>query len=142
MTEAQLLELTNEIAKIREATLAAVQTEQIEDALDKAIDEEGAALVDEYNALAAKTSEQEEKIAELEKEASSKAYLMLGGVMGFQDAMPTVGLSFSIGTKIGKNLLLQAGAEYDIGSIVSPFEGLYNPSLDRMRITTSIGWLF
>ena len=135
--------LQTELEALKAELAAAEQTEAIEDALAADLAAEAGRIADAHNQQATINAEQADRIADLEQEAKSKAYLKIGGVIGFEDSyMPTWGLSFTIGSKIGRNILLEAGAEYDIGTLSKPLQGLTDPALNRLRITTAVGWLF
>lgn len=135
--------LLREVEKVKEAQAAAEEIEVIEDALAADTKREADAIIEEYNQLAGENARQAEEIVKLAQEAKSKFYLKVGGVIGFEETMmPTWGLSLTAGTKIGKNLLLEAGVEYDIGTFIKPINGIANPAIDRLRITGSVGWLF
>lgn len=143
MSEDQFLALMTEVAKAKEAASAANSLEVIEDALAADSKREADRIIEEYNELAGDNAKQAEEIVDLAQEAKSKFYMKLGGVVGFEeDLMPTWGVSFAAGTKVGKNLLLEAGIEYDIGTFAKPIQGITDPTVDRLRITGSVGWLF
>ena len=143
MTEDQFATLLEEVAKAKEVVAAAAEIEAIEDALAADTKREANAIIEEYNQLAGENARQAEEIVDLAQEAKSKFYLKLGGVIGFEETMmPTWGVSLTAGTKIGKNVLLEAGAEYDVGTFAKPIQGITDPSIDRLRIIGSVGWLF
>ena len=134
--------LVSEIAALKANQKAAETTESIEDEITEALAEENEDLKESHTAALEINAEQADEIAELTSEAKSKAYVVIGGVLGFDKNLPTYGVYGKIGTKIGKNLLLEAGAEYDIGSLAKPFGGIFDPSLDNFRVTAGLGWLF
>ena len=75
-----------------------------------------------------------------DKETKTKAFAKVGAVIGFDKLMPTWGLSASLGARFGKGFLLEAGAQYMLGTF-EPGNLLYNEAtLDNLAITTSIGW--
>lgn len=143
MTQEQFTTLLAEIQKAKTTAEAAAEIEAIEDALEADTRKEAEKVIEEYNQLAGENARQAEEIVSLAQEAKSKFYTKIGGVIGFEDTMmPTWGVSISAGTKIGKNVLLEAGVEYDIGTFIKPIQGITDPSIDRLRITGSVGWLF
>ena len=75
-----------------------------------------------------------------DKEKKAKAFAKVGAVIGFEEMLPTWGVSASLGARFGKGFLLEAGAQYMIGTF-TPGNLIYDtPSLDNLAITTSIGW--
>ena len=142
ITEDQYRLLVAEIAGLKETQKASKETESIEDALAEALADENKNLKESHAAALEINAEQADEIAELASEAKSKAYAVIGGVLGFDNNLPTYGVYGKIGTKIGKNLLLEAGAEYDIGSVRDPLKGVFSPTLDNFRVTAGVGWLF
>ena len=86
---------------------------------------------------------QADKIAKLEKEAGTKAYITLGGVIGFDNMSPQYGVTGSLGVRIGNSLMLEAGVEYMLGNLSDPFNINFTSfDLDDLRVTASIGWMF
>lgn len=75
--------------------------------------------------------------AQLRKETGTKAYARVGGVLGFDDLMPTYGVTGAIGLRWGGSFLTEVGASYIVGSIVDPLHAF---SLDNLQISASIGW--
>ena len=134
--------LVSEIAALKANQKASETTESIEDEITEALAEENEDLKESHTVALEINAEQADEIAELASEAKSKAYVIIGGVLGFDNNLPTYGVYGKIGTKIGKNLLLEAGAEYDIGSLAKPFGGITSFALDNFRVTAGIGWLF
>lgn len=93
------------------------------------------------NGLASANAKQADRIAELEKAAGTRAYLMLDGIIGFEGLIPTYGAGLTLGTRLGNNLMLELGADYTIGK----FEGgmtIKNFSIDNFEFRASIGWMF
>lgn len=84
---------------------------------------------------------QADRIAELEKEAGSKAYMLVGGFVGFEDSLPTYGLSLDLGIRIGSSLMMQTGIDYSLGSF-SDFGKFTQFSLDNLRFRAQIGWMW
>ena len=79
-----------------------------------------------------------EELARLSEEAGSKAYLMLDGVVGFEESLPEFGVGLTIGTRIGNSLMLEAGADYMIGGM----SGIRSFSLDNFQFRAGLGWMF
>lgn len=142
ITEEQYAKLVAELTALKGLQEAAEATESIEDELDQALAEENKNLKESHAAALELNAEQADEIADLAAEAKSKAYITVGGLLGFEDNLPTYGVYGKIGTKIGKSLLLEAGAEYDLGTLSDPLRGIRQPSLNNMRVTAGIGWLF
>ena len=74
---------------------------------------------------------------QLRRETGTKAYARVGGVLGFDDLMPTYGVTGAIGLRWGGSFLTEVGASYIVGSIVDPLRSF---SLDNLQISASIGW--
>lgn len=86
-------------------------------------------------------AKQADRIAELEKEAGSKAFALVGTFIGFENSKPIYGVTFDIGVRIGSSLLMQAGVEYELASFDNMLD--FEPfSLDNMRFTAKIGWMW
>ena len=97
-----------------------------------------------YQDQLAQNAQQADDLAYLrgayDKESGTKAFAKVGAVIGFEEMLPTWGVSASLGARFGKGFLLEAGAQYMIGTF-NPGNLIYdNPSLDNLAITTSIGW--
>lgn len=93
------------------------------------------------NALNA-NAEQADRIAELEKATKSRAYIMAGGEVGFKNSLPTLGVSLSIGTRVGNHFMLEAGAGYEVENIKNFTSDILNTSLDNFSFSARIGWMF
>ena len=131
--ERQLEEAETSLTRLDESLEAMRQTEQISEADYQAVKQ---SLTEALPANAA----QADRIAELEKEAGSKAYMLVGGFVGFEKNLPTYGLSLDIGVRIGSSLMLQTGVDYQLGSLAG---GVIQPfSLDNMRFRAQIGWMW
>ncbi len=78
------------------------------------------------------------ELAEAEEETGSKAYVMLDGIIGFETGIPQFGAGFTIGTRIGNSLMLEAGADYMVGGL----DGINHFSIDNFQLRTSVGWMF
>lgn len=79
-----------------------------------------------------------EDLAKAENETGTKPYLMLDGIVGFDDMKPEFGVGLTVGTRIGKDFMVEVGADYMIGTLDS-----YNDfSLDSWEFHAGIGWMF
>ena len=115
----ELLDSYSETGKISEAEYEAIKTTLI--------------------GVLSQNKDQADRIAELEKEAGTKAYLMLDGIVGFDDmSMPEFGAGVTVGARIGSDLMLEAGADYMIGGI----NGVNEWSLDNWQFRLGLGWMF
>ena len=91
-------------------------------------------------AMSSANAEQADRIAELEKAASSRPYVKAGLDIGFNDLIPTYGVDAAIGVRIGNHLMVEAGAGYTIGEFVG--EPIYDFSMDNLSFNASVGWMF
>lgn len=90
-------------------------------------------------ALASANASQADRIAKLEAETGTKAYLMVDGIVGFDEmSMPEFGAGLTIGARIGNDFMLEAGADYMIGGI----NGVNEWSLDNWQFRLGVGWMF
>ena len=117
-TFSALLESYSETGKISEAEYEAVKTTLV--------------------SVLAQNGEQADRIAKLEEEAGTKAYLMLDGIVGFKDSIPQFGAGVTVGARIGSDLMVEAGADYMIGGV----NGLNRWSLDNWQFRAGVGWMF
>ena len=78
--------------------------------------------------------------AEYKKEAGTKAYAVVGGFVGFEENVPTYGASLTLGIRIGSSLMLEAGADYKLGTFASP--AIPTLDLDNLTIRAGIGWMW
>ena len=120
-----LLEQGLEKARTLEAAEDKVQEEAIRQLL--VYETQNTSQADEISTLS----------AQLKKETGTKAYARVGGVLGFDDMMPTYGVTGAIGLRWGGSFLTEVGASYIVGSIVDPLRSF---SLDNLQISASIGW--
>ena len=93
------------------------------------------------NGLASANAEQADRIAELEKAAGTRGYLMLDGIIGFENVVPTYGVGLTLGTRLGNNLMLELGADYMIGKFESGMT-IKQFSIDNFEFRAGIGWMF
>ena len=98
------------------------------EALRKTSEEKDAAIDD----LAAEN-------ARLKDETGTKAYLMLDGIVGFEDMVPEYGVGLTIGTRLGNSLMLELGADYMIGGT---WKDAADFSLDDFTFRCGLGWMF
>ena len=77
--------------------------------------------------------------ARLKDETGTKAYLMLDGIVGFEDMVPEYGVGLTIGTRLGNSLMLELGADYMIGGT---WQDAADFSLDDFTFRCGIGWMF
>ena len=76
--------------------------------------------------------------AAAEEETGTKAYLMLDGIMGFEDMIPQFGVGATIGTRVGNSLMAEIGADYMIGGM----DGYNQFDIDNFRFRAGVGWMF
>ena len=89
-------------------------------------------------AKSAEIADLKARLAAAEEEAGTKAYLMLDGIVGFEDLLPQFGVGVTLGTRIGSSLMLELGVDYDIGGI----DGYNEISMDNLQFRCGIGWMF
>lgn len=82
-----------------------------------------------------------EDLAEAEEATGTKPYLMLDGVIGFEDVVPTYGVGITLGTRIGNHLMAELGADYMIGRFTAPMT-IKEFSVDNFEFRASVGWMF
>lgn len=97
-----------------------------------------AEMLETAESLAFSNRKQADRLAELEAEAGTKAYLMLDGIVGFKDSIPQFGAGVTVGARIGSDLMVEAGADYMIGGV----DGLNRWSLDNWQFRAGVGWMF
>ncbi len=78
------------------------------------------------------------RLGAAESETGTKAYLMLDGIIGFEDSIPQFGTGITVGTRIGNSLMVELGADYMIGGI----NGYNRFSIDNFEFRASVGWMF
>ena len=76
-------------------------------------------------------------LAKAEREAGTKPYLMLDGIVGFDDMKPEFGVGLTVGARIGDGLLLDVGAQYKLGTVNNFF---ITPSIENLMLSFSVGW--
>lgn len=97
-----------------------------------------AALRDSSEAKDEALADLAQENARLRDEAGSKAYLMLDGIVGFNESVPEFGAGITVGARIGSDLMLEAGADYMIGGV----DGVREFSLDNFQFRLGLGWMF
>lgn len=86
----------------------------------------------------AEISDLKARLAEAEEEAGTKAYLMLDGIVGFENVLPQFGVGVTLGSRIGDSLMVELGADYMIGGI----DGYNEFDIDNFRFRAGVGWMF
>ena len=72
-----------------------------------------------------------------ERETGTKVYVMIDGVLAFDEMKPLYGLGLTIGSRIGNNLMVEIGAGYMING-----KDNNKLSLDNYEFRAGIGWMF
>ena len=72
-----------------------------------------------------------------ERETGTKVYVMIDGVLAFDEMKPLYGLGLTIGSRIGNNLMVEVGADYMING-----KDNNKLSLDNYEFRAGIGWMF
>lgn len=132
--ETQLTEANSSLQKLDSQLKAMEETNEISEAEAESVKESLVSTLTANTSLA-------DRNAELEKEAGSKAYLLVGGFVGFDNNLPEYGVTLDLGIRIGSSLLLQTGIDYEIGNMENPFI-MPTLNLDRMRFRAAIGWMW
>jgi len=126
-TELENLRATDAISEAEYDTLVST----LEVVADKSADYEGL-IVEQENTIA----EQDVKIAKLKSKFFSP-YVKLNVGVGFDTLVPNL----NAGAKLGK-MMFEVGANYKVGD----FKNLFNVgnafSLDKLSVSSSIGWMF
>ena len=98
-------------------------------------------MLETANGFAKANTEQADRIAELEAETGTRAYLMVDGIIGFENTVPTYGAGLTLGTRIGNHLMVELGADYMIGKFENGMT-IKQFSIDNFEFRASIGWMF
>lgn len=69
------------------------------------------------------------------EEAGSKAYIMLDGILSFENLLPQWGVGFTLGIRLGNSLMLEAGVDYQLNHS-------FDLSLDNWTFRAGVGWMF
>ncbi len=80
-----------------------------------------------------------EENSRMKDESGSKAYLMVDAIVGFENALPEYGVGLTIGSRVGNSLMLEAGADYMLGSSLADLRSF---SMDDLVFRAGIGWMF
>ena len=80
-----------------------------------------------------------EENSRMKDESGSKAYLMVDAIVGFENALPEYGVGLTIGSRVGNSLMLEAGADYMLGSSMADLRSF---SMDDLVFRAGIGWMF
>lgn len=80
-----------------------------------------------------------EALAEAESETGTKAYMMMEGIIGFNQIIPTYGAGLTLGMRLGNHMMVELGADYTIGSFT---DKMFDFSLDNFEFRAGIGWMF
>ena len=132
--ETQLTEANSSLQKLDSQLKAMEETNEISEAEAESVKESLVSTLTANTSLA-------DRNAELEKEAGSKAYLLVGGFVGFENSLPEYGVTLDLGIRIGDSLLSQTGIDYEIGNMKNPII-MPTLDLDRMRFRAAIGWMW
>ena len=132
-----------------EAVAKAAEGDRLSAAEASALYDELVAISADVAALRQSSAEKDEELSTLqadnaalksdldkaEKETGSKAYIMLEGIVGVDNLLPTYGVGLTVGARVGNSLMLQLGVDYDINRAM-------DFSLDRWTFRAGIGWMF
>lgn len=91
--------------------------------------------------LASSNSEQADRIAELEAETGTRAYMLVDAIVGFEGLVPTYGAGLTLGLRIGNHLMTELGADYTIGEF-NATKPVRDFSMDNFEFRAGIGWMF
>ena len=87
-------------------------------------------------------SSQDDEIAKLKKKAGFQQFMKLNALVGFDVGVPTWSAGLSYGFKFGSGLVMEVGANYQIGTLLTPIDFSDKLSLDKLTASVSIGFLF
>ena len=87
-------------------------------------------------------SSQDDEIAKLKKKAGFQQFMKLNALVGFDVGVPTWSAGLSYGFKFGSGLVMEVGANYQIGTLLTPIDFSDKFSLDKLTASVSIGFLF
>ena len=68
--------------------------------------------------------------------------MKLSALVGFDVGVPTWNAGLSYGFKVGSGLVMEVGANYQIGTLLTPIDFSDKFSLDKLTASVSIGFLF
>lgn len=100
-----------------------------------------AALKKSSDSKDAEITELKKALADAEESTGTKAYMMMEGIIGFDQIIPSYGAGLTLGMRLGNHMMMELGADYTIGSfakgmIVNDF------SLDNFEFRVGMGWMF
>ena len=127
-TEGKGLSVEESVAVLEELVAIQADVEALKETSHEK-DEQIAGLMDDNGHLT-------ERNTVLEKEAGTKAYVMLDALLSFSNGLlPEYGVGFTLGTRLGNSLMLELGADYHI-------DPAWNFGLDNWTFRAGIGWMF
>ena len=127
-TEGKGLSVEESVAVLEELVAIQSDVEALKETSHEK-DEQIAVLVDDNGRLT-------ERNTVLEKEAGTKAYVMLDALLFFSNGLlPEYGVGFTLGTRLGNSLMLELGADYHI-------DPAWSFGLDNWTFRAGIGWMF
>lgn len=99
-------------------------------------------LLEENETLKATNSKQADEIAYnqglLDRNKRVRGFGTIRTTIGFKDKIPTYGFGAELGLKTSLGLMMSAGADYTIGSFVSP--AVYEFSIDNLSFSLGLGF--
>lgn len=140
--EAQTATVDSAITKVQTAGfwISSEDKAEIENALVDARDNL-AVLKEASDAKDAEIADLKEDLSVAEGAAGTRPYLMLDGIIGFENTIPTYGVGLTLGTRIGNHIMLELGADYTIGKFTAPMS-IKQFSIDNFEFRASVGWMF
>lgn len=121
LTAEETAELNAELVAIQEDVKVLREASDAKDALIDSLEADNTAL--------------QEDLAGALDETGTKTYLMVESIVGFEDMMPTYGAGLTLGARIGDNLMLEFGVDYDLNKMM-------DFSLNRWTFRAGLGWMF
>lgn len=150
----EILPVSSEVAAVPEQSTesVAIDSDLLADLIDQRLDKILTGVNDaegytndieaEKAEIAAANAAQADEIARkdalLKKEQGTKAFGKINGVLSFENNLPVFGAGASLGLRFGRGLLIEVGANYMIGNLITA--PVLDLSLDRLSIIASIGW--
>ena len=140
--EVEKLELQDaaELVKNSGVWLSAGDRTFIIDKLESA-DGKLAALKEASEAKDKEIADLKDDLSKADSATGTRAYLMLDGIIGFQDRIPEYGVGLTLGTRIGNHAMVELGADYTIGRF-SDGMTIKQFSIDNFEFRASVGWMF
>lgn len=141
----QAVEVLQEVQRSGSGTtqddiLPTLQESSVEEALDDlmaaeanldALEEASLAKDGVIDSLAAENA----ALASDAREAGSKAFVLLDGILGFDNGVPRYGAGLALGVRIGDSLMLHAGADMMLSVPL-------RIGLDSFTFRAGLGWMF